>query len=180
MDPVLVGFFPQKTRLRQGQGAIGVEEICCLRGCGTQGPQGWFGHWKHNDLFLFNSPASAWNVVEDSQKKQYDLLAYKLFPLSIFGGEALPVEIPALSVEPLNGGFEKLGYSVESRSERNESKCSPQVNDAKLGKCRVNRYCLMDEAKTALDYALSLKRKGCEPGPYCVMEVWRQKRSPRG
>ena len=44
----------------------------------------------------------------------------------------------------------------------------------------VNRYCLVDDPDTALAMARDFATGNCEPGPYCVVEVWMQKPRRRG
>ena len=38
----------------------------------------------------------------------------------------------------------------------------------------VNRFCLVDDLDTALAMVHDFATGNCEPGPYCVVEVWMQ------
>ena len=38
----------------------------------------------------------------------------------------------------------------------------------------VNRYCLVDDLDTAVPMACHFATGNCEPGAYCVVEVWRR------
>ena len=38
----------------------------------------------------------------------------------------------------------------------------------------MNRYCLVDDLDTAIPMARDFAAGNCEPGPYCVVEVWRR------
>jgi hypothetical protein len=176
LNSVLVGYFPQKSKSEPTSPAAGVDEICCVPGCLTNEIEGWVNHWKHNDMFLFNDESTAWGLVQDSEKKHFDLYAYKMIPLAIRPGDTEPAVIPNLPVAPLNTDFENLGYDIQSRSDRSEYRCSPLLCNVKLGLCKANRHCLLDDRDQAIELAQKFERRGCEPGPYFVMEVWRRKR----
>ena len=58
--------------------------------------------------------------------------------------------------------------------------CSPLSCNGMAEEYPVNRYCLVDDPDTALAMARDFATGNCEPGPYCVVEVWMQKPRRRG
>jgi hypothetical protein len=113
-------------------------------------------------------------VVPDSLRPTFDLSAYKLFPVLFEGGQQKPLALPEINVQPLSASFTRLGYDVVSRSCGTAFECSPLSCNLMAKETTVNRYCLLDDWQIAFRKATEFEESGCEPGPYVVVEVWRQ------
>jgi hypothetical protein len=44
----------------------------------------------------------------------------------------------------------------------------------------TNRHCLVDDADTVFRMAAKFEAGGCQPGPYYVVEVWREMTQSEG
>ena len=89
-----------------------------------------------------------------------------------------PFAIPDVAPASLDATFERLGYDLASRSQDNKFECSPLSCNDLAADVPVNRHCLLDDAESAFALAETLEVAGQpmrgEPGPYFVVEVWRQ------
>ncbi len=52
--------------------------------------------------------------------------------------------------------------------------CSPLSCNYMAAEYAANRYCLVDDLDTAIPMARDFAAGNCEPGEYCVVEVWRR------
>lgn len=75
--------------------------------------------------------------------------------------------------------FEALGCDVVSRSTGSFFECSPLSCNRLATDRPVNTYCLLDRLEDALGLARRCEPAGCEPGPYHVLRVWRERRAVR-
>jgi hypothetical protein len=75
----------------------------------------------------------------------------------------------------MDSTFEKLGYDIVTRYAGNIFEHSPLSCNGLAEEIKVNRYCLIDGSEMAFEIAKQFEVKGAEPGPYYVVEVWRQK-----
>lgn len=128
-------------------------------------------------------PSNIWS----EPRFQWHLYAYRMFPLRFANGieELRPVDISG--VQPMPADYEYLGMDVVSREQDLEFCYSPLDCNGWYEKVAVNRYCLLDEWKTARRLALywsqdNFDEKGsfigpAEPGPYYIVEVFRKRRS---
>ncbi|MEO8427798.1 MAG: hypothetical protein ABI651_11875 [Verrucomicrobiota bacterium] len=174
VTPILIGYFPKRTVKRPDWlKTAGVEEICSVSDCISKGPDGWVNHWRHNDMSVYDTPASAWSVVPENARQEFDLYAYCLFSTRFVEGKQEPFEIPPLNVEPLPRSFVRLGYDAVSRSCGSNFECSPLSCNYLAGRVIVSRYCLVDTESEAVELAREFSLGGCEAGPYHVVEVWR-------
>jgi hypothetical protein len=177
-EPTLIGYFPKHVVPRPDWLKVWqVTEICSVSECGSPGPEGWIRHWAHNDLWVFSDEQTAWGVVPGGPSNpDYRLFAYRLFPVQFDGGEQRPFAIPPLSVQPLPGGYRRLGYDVVARSGTTPFECSPLSCNGAAEQVPVNRFCLVDDLAEAFRLAARFSRdeEGYEPGPYHVMEVRRR------
>jgi hypothetical protein len=175
MEPRLAGYFPKKTLRRpEWLEAAGVAEICSASECISKGPGGWVKRWLHNDLWLYDTPADAWSVVPEQERAAYELFAYRYFPVEFVKGEARAFDIPPLEVEDLVPSFRSLGFDVVSRSMGTAFECSPLSCNRYAAREPANRFCLFDNLDRALAFAARCEASGAEPGPYYVVEVFRQ------
>lgn len=178
MEPTLIGYFPkQVVATPDWLEAAGVKEVCSVSECISPGPDGWINHWAHNDTWAFDDEAAAWAVVPDgSSNAAFRMCAYRLFPVQFAGGEQRPFAISSLAVRPLSDDYRRLGYDVVSRSCGTTFECSPLSCNHAANRVKVNAHCLVDDRDEAFRLAALFSRpqEGYEPGPYFIVEVWRQ------
>ena len=154
--------------------SAGVEEVCSVSTCVSDAPDGWIDQWRHNEMWVYDTPELARSVVPDAARHEFDLYAYQMFPVVFDDGQQQPFEIPLLHVQPLPSSFERLGYDVVSRTCGTNFECSPLSCNHMAEHIAVSRYCLVDDKDVAFRLAAEFEAGGCEPGPYYVVEVWRQ------
>ena len=178
MRTVLIGYFPKKTaRHLDWFRRQGVDEICSVSSCISKEPEKWIGRWKHNEMWVFDSPALAWSVVPEAEREGFEIYAYRMAPVKIAEAKEESYTIPPISPEPLSGDFESLGFDVVCCSGGTNFECSPLSCNQLAEKIPTNRFCLLGELTEALQVARGFDGIACEPGPYFVVEVFRQKRA---
>ncbi len=174
MEPILIGYFPKQTMLQPDfLKSVGVAEICSASGCLSKGPDGWIDHWKHNEMWLFGTPAEAWDTVPAIQRAAFHLYAYEMFPVRFTKQGQEPFTPLSSSIEPLSPAFELLGYDAVSRSYANKFECSPLSCNHMAEKISVNPHCLFADVETAFRHAAKFGLEEPEPGPYYIVTVWR-------
>ena len=177
VTPTFIGYFPKCTAQRPAWlEAAGVEEIGSVSTCISTEPAGWVDQWLHNAWWVYDTEAVAWSVVPAEARPAFDLYAYALFPVRFAEGRQEPIDLPALQVQPLPASFVRLGYDAVSRSSGTTFECSPLSCNGQAQQVAVNRYCLVETAQQAFALAHAFSVGTCEPGPYYVIEVWRQPR----
>lgn len=176
MRPILIGYFLKRTKQHPDWlKTAGVEEVCSVSTCISEAPDGWIDQWQHNEMWIYDTPQMACTVVPKSAQDEFDLYAYQMFPVEFVREQQRQFAIPPLRVQPMPESFERLGYDAVSRSSGNSFDCSPLSCNHMAEQIPVNRHCLVDDADTAFRIAAEFEAEGCEPGPYYVVEVWRQK-----
>lgn len=175
--PILIGYFPKQTLKRPDWlKAKNVEEVCSVSECTSEGPDGWIDKWKHNAMWVYDSPELALSVVPETARLEFDLYAYGMLAVEFVEGLECPLEFPPINVQPLPTSFERLGYDVVSCSGGHCFDCSPLSCNHMAERVAVNCHCLVDSQDVALELAANFEAEGCEPGPYRVIEVWRQRK----
>ena len=188
-EPVLIGYLPKRLTAATGAGRApqypGVDEICCVTDCcGSEPPAGWIDHWRHNlDTWLFDTPEAARSVVPAAGRERYRLYAYRLLPI-LFHDSGHRSEHPLprqLTAVPIPKQFRRIGYDAVQRHLGTTDAgvtiapafgCSPLSCNGMAEEYPVNRYCLIDDLETAVAMAGDFAAGTCEPGPYCVIEIW--------
>ena len=188
-ETVLIGYLPKQFTKATGDmhapAYPGVEEICSVSECVAKSPPEWVGKWVHNtDTWLFDTPDAAWSVVPASDGERYRLYAYRLLPTLFHeSGEETEHPLPEITTVPIPDGFSRLGYDAVVRDVgKTEGElnfppsfgCSPLSCNYMAAEYAVNRYCLVDGLDTAVPMARHFATGNCEPGAYCVVEVWRR------
>ena len=180
MQPVLIGYFPKRRTPNPGCMIPGVvEEIASVSGCIAEGPDDWIEHWRHNELFVFDSPKVAWSFAPEAELDRFDLYGYAPYPVRFVNGQQQAFEIPPVRPQSLPADFERLGIDVVSRSCDAGFECSPLSCNGFAKEAAVNRWCLLDEIDDAFFLAKRVESSGAEPGPYYVLEVWRRRQTSR-
>lgn len=188
VDPTLIGYFAKLTLKRPDWlKAPQVEEICSASNCMSRADWDWINEWKHNLVWLYDSPEQAQGVVPTEHRSACDLYAYRVFPVRYVKGSRKSFNFPDVQPESLNGSFESLGFDLFSRDFETVSECAPLFGCSPLScnnlaaEVPTNRCCLLDTAEEAFALAPTLEVPGQpmrgEPGPYHIVEVWRQRRA---
>jgi len=179
-NAISIGYFPKRIVPRPDWLKVSsVFDICSVSECMSSGPEDWINHWRHNDLWVYDTEEIAWSIVRDQSKTGvYAIPAYRMVPLLFDSGKAEVLDIPPLSVQELSADFQFLGFDVVSRSQGANFECSPLSCNGVAETEPVNAHCLVDDEETALRLALTFSSGaiGCEPGPYRVLEVWRRQK----
>jgi len=105
--------------------------------------------------------------------RDYQLFAYRMFPVQFDAGEERPFVIPPSAVQPLPTGYRRLGYDEVSRSNGSAFECSPLSCNYAAERVAVNEQCLVDDPAEAFRLACLFAKaeEGYEPGPYHGVEV---------
>ncbi len=175
MEPQLIGYFPKQTAKRPDcLKAANVKEICSASDCISKSPDNWIDFWKHNELWVYDSPEIAWSIVPEEKRAIFDLYAYRMFPCQFVEGKQEVFEIPGLQVASLPEDFKSLGWDSVSRSMNNKFECSPLSCNYLATEIVTNEFCLLNNACLALQTAKDFSLSKPEPGPYFVLEVFRK------
>ena len=188
-DTILMGYLPKRIIHATGDADAprfpDVEEICSVSECISKSPPGWIDCWLHNtDTWLFDDPGAPWWVVPEAERERYRLYAYRLLPTLFHdSGKETALTLPEIEAAPIPASFVRIGYDAVGYSvgeTAGELHVPPSFGHSPLScnymaeEYAVNRYCLVDDLDTALAMARDFATGNCEPGPYCVVEVWTQ------
>lgn len=177
MNAILVGYSLRNT-YKQSEWLPNVDEIASVSSCISQEPGMDVSAWRHNDYWFFDSPGLAYEnlaIVEpEASPDFYDLYAFKLYPVVFEDGEMREESVQIGEIVPLSPEFPFLGYDAVSCSAGFAFECSPLSCNAIANEMSVNRFCLFTTLDDAMAAARRFSRGGYEPGPYYVLEVYRQ------
>jgi hypothetical protein len=181
MKSQLIGYFPKKHRQdKDTLKAIEdfeVQEICSASTCFFEEPNGWIEQWKHNSYLLYNTPDIAHSIIRAlSDKNEYDLYAFKQYPIKIEDGEIINETIVCNEVTPLSEEFVFLGYDAVSKHLSDDFGCSPLSCNSGAETMDANEFCLFTSFEDALAGAKEFSKGNWEPGPYYIVEVYRQRK----
>ncbi len=155
-----------------------VEEICSVSDCIARGPEGWRDQGKHNVYDMYNNPHLAWSVVPVEVHSDFELFAYRLLLLEFKEGRGEPMaDWWELTVEPMPRSFVRLGWDAVEGGNHCSFGCSPMSCNAGCDVVEIakrNRYCLVSTEEEGIALARHFSICQPEPGPYCVVEVWRE------
>ena len=183
-ETILIGYLPKRVVDLTGDVDAprfpGVEEICSASECFSKSPPDWVDCWLHNtDTWLFDSPGAAWWVVPEVERERYRLYAYRLRPTLFHeSGKETELMLPEIKAVSIPASFIRIGYDAVVRYLEDPHigsfGCSPLSCNHMAEEYPVNRYCLVDDLDTARAMARDFATGNCEPGPYCIVEVWTQ------
>ena len=77
-------------------------------------------------------------------------------------------------VTPLPKAFDCLGYDAVELTDGQCLGCSPLSCNGEAAQHPVNRYCLVATEQEGIALARRFSISKPEPGPYSVVEVWRE------
>lgn len=132
-----------------------------------------------------NSLDPPWRVeIRRRAGELFDLYAFKVLPIRFVDTEPERHDLPPLKVAPLPADYERLGYDAVGWKNYGVFNCSPLICNLEAAQQDVNRYCLFDKVGPAVELARRYSGTDwepvwpnsghCDPGPYCVVEVWRK------
>jgi hypothetical protein len=181
MDAVLIGYFPKKLKTDTTDlNAPHLTEVCSVSSCIAEAPEGWLQLWKHNDVFMYNSVEEAFSILKElkEDEDEYNIYAYKLYPIKIDKGNITSEKVVSEKVEPLSKEFNLLGYdAVNKTQDYGEFECSPLSCNYGLEIMKTNKYCLFETFENAFEGAKKFSEGLGEPGPYYILEVYRKRKS---
>jgi hypothetical protein len=154
-----------------------VDEICSVSNCIAQGLSSWNDPANGNHFGLYADPERAWALVPVEAQADFALYAYRLWPVQFEDGEEEAIDLWwGTPVGPIANTFAHLGWDAVIGGNRHSFGCSPLScnSGADIVRCpELNQYCLVADERAALALARSFSITKPEPGPYCVVEVWR-------
>jgi len=190
MTNILIGYFPKRRMTRSDWVSPWpmypdagfpctepVEEICSVSDCIAQGPERWRDQGRHNVHELYDTPELAQSVVPAEVRHFFELFAYRLLLVEFRNGKEAPFE-PwwKPTVEPKPRSFVRLGWDAVVGGKHHALGCSPlscNVGSSSVEVAKRNRFCLVSTRNEGIVLARHFSLEQPEPGPYCVVEVWR-------
>jgi hypothetical protein len=168
-------------------------EVCSTSGCIAGHAPAWFDDpFKPpvlNRAGCTNTAAAARERVPELKRFAYRIFAYRAIPmvfdkapctLEVVSTDALFVAYSYLADLPSEQallGFDHLGFDVVQYSDAINWGCSPLTCNYMYQHHPINQYCLIDTVEGAVEAARSFAQNEPEPGPYIVIEVFRERES---
>lgn len=187
MEFTLVGYFPKRKITRSGwvspykeypeatfPAPMPVEELCSVSHCIAARPEIINNTIRFNEYGGYESPEQAWAEVPDEQRKDFDLFALGIGPFLYRDGKEEPLDFSELEVSEVSENFVLLGYDAVQLDYHTSLGCSPISCNGQTIDVKLNRYCLVDTEIEGIELARRFSIENPEPGPYCLVEVWRE------
>lgn len=181
-ESIFVGFIPKARPARpDGFKPAHVVEICSVSNCINAAPEGWVDLWRHNELGFYDTEDLALACISHqlevacSSPGNFEVFAYRLFPLVFDNGQQLDFRVPVSPLEP-EAGFKFIGHDVVSRSVSPFFECSPLSCNYAAQEFAVNSWCLIENIADAVGACRKISAGNYEPGPYYLFEVLRKGR----
>jgi len=195
MEFTLVGYFPKRKVTRSGwvspykeyPGAtfpapMPVEEICSASHCIAGRPEILNNLIRFNEYGGYESPEQAWAEVPNEHLKDYDLFALGIGPFLYRDGKEEPLDFSEMEssgiseqeISEVTENFVLLGYDAVQLDYHTSLGCSPLSCNGQTIGVNLNRYCLVDTENEGIELARRFSIDNPEPGPYCLVEVWRE------
>ncbi len=194
MNFYLIGYFPKRrvTRdtwqsVQSGQSDYAfpapdlLEQLCSVSNCIVKGLDG-FDYPEitlnsFNQYGGFNQLNAALEVMAKVQPDAFELFAYGISDVLYDDGQSQPLEIGCVEPDEINDdsqAFKKLGYDVVEMRYCSFG-CSPLSCNGQAGMNLdvLNQYCLVELQDDAIKMASDFSVTKPEPGPYCIVEVWK-------
>lgn len=154
-----------------------VEEICSVSNCIARRIERKDDVGNENPLGLYSDADLARAAVPAESRSDFVLYAYRLWVVQFEDGREEAIDLwwePAVS--PMTDSFVRLGWDAVVGGDGHCFGCSPLSCNSGADNVRcpeLNRYCLVSDERAAIALARSFSISKPEPGPYCVVEVWR-------
>ncbi len=183
LKPIFIGFLAKKIVSRPNWlKCSAVQEVCSVSECISAGPPDRIDSWVHNDVGFYDTEDLALTVVPEQEREEYDLFAYRIWPLrfheELAEEEWNPVEKWAeLPEEPELSRYGRIGYDLVGNDLSDFFECSPLSCNGVAGEIEVNQFCLIDDHDDAIEVGRRFGRSdsGVEPADYYLVEVWRKR-----
>ena len=154
-----------------------VEDIYSLSNCISDNFGDYNEFWKHNNYWLFNSPAAIRSLAEEAG---FDLAGTKLFYYEVFEQEyhekddwqPFAVDNALHTSVEVPSAKQREGYDIVTFSLGPVPECSCLSCNHMAEIVPVNRHCLLETFDTAFTLLSQDVFKGCEPGPYRIFAVY--------
>jgi hypothetical protein len=154
-----------------------VEDIFALSNCISDNFADFTEYWKHNNYWLFNSPAALQSLAEEAG---LDLTGTRLFYYEVLEQEyhatghwqpftadnALHTDVQVPPAKQLEG-FDIVTFSLGPVPECSCLSCNHMAEIVP-----VNRHCLLETFAEAYTLLSQDVFKECEPGPYRIFAVY--------
>jgi hypothetical protein len=194
MNFFLIGFFPKQRVTRGNWHALHkkeadyyfpapspVEQLCSVSNCIVKALVGFdypdISMNSFNQYGGFNQIETALVIMAKERTSEFDLYAYGISEVLYEDGQSQPNEIGCVEPDELEEDcltFRKLGYDVVEMRYCSFG-CSPLSCNGQAGmhKDILNPYCLVEHDADAIALATKFSIDKPEPGPYCIVEVWK-------
>ena len=143
-----------------------------MSNCINAAPEGWVDLWTHNELGFYDTEDLA---LAGSSPGDFEVFAYRLFPLVFDNGRQLDFKVPVSPLQP-EADFKFIGYDVVSRSSSPFFECSPLSCNYAAEEFAVNSWCLIENIEDAEGACRKISAGNYETGPYYLFEVLRKGR----
>jgi hypothetical protein len=168
----LAGYFPKRIALRdEWLKAPAVREVWSVSECISEGPPDWVSQWRHNDVWLFDTPELAESVVPPGERGLYVVLGYRIWDRMFDEGDELELDEDLPRLEEPAAGFESVGFDAVARLGTRNFGCSPLSCNGGAETFATNERCLFRTFDEAVAGAKAFSSGNWEPGPYWVVEV---------
>jgi hypothetical protein len=165
-------------------------EVCSVSGCLAGWPQSWqndpFSDPKLNRADCVNRVDLVLARLTQAERSTHRIYAYAAMP-AVFHDSDCTLLAPdqlfeqldwcgPLPDEPLTSGFERLGLDIVEYRDADHGTwgCSPLSCNYMYQQHPVNAFCLLDRMEDAIAAARQFAQEKPEPGPYLIVEVFRQ------
>jgi hypothetical protein len=183
-EPVFIGFDVKKTA-KPGAYLTNpiIREVCSVSRCFSVNGIEFDQEYRCNAWGFYETVELARELLEAEGKifSDFDIFAFKLYPVVFDGTNASPVDVTPVHPE-FADDFEFLGIDVVSHEVSSATfQCSALSCTGGANSVSVNQYCLFDVPEEAMRFAALVAKEAeekqtWEPGPYYVCQVYRQKK----
>ena len=155
-----------------------VADIYSISNCVSDDFADYINYWKHNGLWLFDSPDIIQQVAIEHS---LDLTKTRLFYFEVYELEFDEEENswrpftpePSFTTQVIQPEAKNLeGYDVATFYMRNTPECSPLSCNSLASEVETNQHCLLSSFEQAKDMLEQGKFKNTEPGPYRIFAVY--------
>jgi hypothetical protein len=165
------GYFSKKIASRDAWlQAPAVTQIWSVSECISKGPENWIQKWRHNDLWLFDTPELAESVVAAGERHLFATIGYRIWHSGFDAGREDNLTMADAGTAVFDPAFQSLGFDAVVRS-LNGFGCSPLSCNGAAATHPTNERCLFPTVEAAIAGAKEFSAGTWEPGVYWVVEV---------
>jgi hypothetical protein len=145
MNCSLLVIFQKKSCYAPELNARHVTHIRSVSNCISCGPENLVEKWLHNDWRLYSSAVLALDIVNEAERNQYEMHAYRILPMECDHGRAQPFVVPTFEVEKLPKDFVSIVFDAVSRDFCHSFEHSPFSCNYMAAEIKTNEHCLLDD-----------------------------------